>query len=75
MCEIVDPSTLRSSRVECAAVIKIKNDRENCKIGYEEQIEGSYPGGKLQRGRGPSKSIDPIHSQVRVEETPKKTQE
>ena len=43
VCEMVVPSNSRSARVACAEAIKTKNDRENRKIGYEGQIEGSYP--------------------------------
>ena len=43
--KFLDPSTSVSARVVCAAAIKTKNDRENRKIGYEAQIEGSYPVG------------------------------
>ena len=42
MCEIVDPSTLRSKQVVCEADI-YKNDRDNRKGGCEGQIGGPCP--------------------------------
>ena len=39
MCEIVDPSTSRSTRVAYAEAIKTKNDRENRNRDYEGQIK------------------------------------
>ena len=44
MCEMVDPSTSSSALVACASAMQTKNDRENRRIGYEGQIEGSYLG-------------------------------
>ena len=45
MREMVDTFTSRSAQVGCAASMKTKYDTENRKRGYQEQIEGSYPGG------------------------------
>ena len=73
MCEIVDPSTSRSAQVAC--VTAIKNERGNRKKGYEGQIEGPYPVGKLQRIVGYIQINDQIHSQVIMEEAPNKKQE
>ena len=42
MCEMLDPSTSISSRLTCTEAIKTKNDRENGKRGYKEQIEEPY---------------------------------
>ena len=42
---------------------------------YKGQIEGSYPGGKLQRAIRPSKIRNQIHGQVSVTESSKKTHE
>ena len=39
MCEMFDPYTSSSAQVACAAAIKTKNERENCKRDYEGQIE------------------------------------
>ena len=52
MCEMVHPYTSRSVWVACAAAIKTKNDRENRKRGYEEQIKGSYPVENFAKDKG-----------------------
>ena len=65
MCEMVYPSTSRSERVACAAVLK-KNDRENLNRGYEIQIEETYSLEKMQRTRGPIQRNEQIHNQVGV---------
>ena len=62
LCEIVGPSTSMSTQVTCAAGIKTKKDTENCKRGYEGQIEYPYLAGKLQRAIGPIKSNDKSNS-------------
>ena len=59
----------------CTSDIKIKNDRENRKRGYEVQIEESYPVENFQRKIGHIQSNDQIHSQVIVVEFPQKAQE
>ena len=59
----------------CAADIKTKNDRGNCKRGYEGQIEKSYMVEKLQRTMGNIQSNYQLRSQVVVEESPKNMQE
>ena len=75
MCELFDPYTSRLACLVCAPAIKRKIHIENIKRGYEVQIEGYYPGEKLQRTRGTDQGSDQIHGQARVEESPNKTQE
>ena len=74
MCEMVDPSTSRSARVMCVAAIYIKKQR-NRNRGYEGQIEGTYPGEKMQRTRVHIQSNDQPHIQVGVAEAPNNTRE
>ena len=66
MCEMVDPSTSTPAQVACAAAIKTEKGRENCKKGYEGQIEGSYLGDKMKSTIGRIQSNDQPHSQVGV---------
>ena len=53
----------------------IKNDKENRNWGYEEQVEGSYPGEKMQMARWPTQSSDQIHGWVIIKEARNNTQE
>ena len=62
--------------MECAVAIKTKNYRENRKICYKVQIEGSYlGGGGVKISIEPDQIRDQIHSQVSVLEAPNNTQE
>ena len=47
-----------------------ENESENCKRGYEIQIEEPYLGEKLQRTRGLVQHNEQIHIQVRVVKAP-----
>ena len=48
ICEMADPYTSKSAQVAFEAAIKTKIDREECKRGYEGQIEGPYPSEKIK---------------------------
>ena len=62
----------------CAAAIEKIYERENCKIGYEGNIEGKYPGGGRcckEKGQEDLLKTAKNHGQVIVTEAPKNKQE